>query len=386
MAERIYAGYRLVPREGQDSVTLFVFSARVKDVKMWAGIRSIEKVEKGTQRVLRPTRVNAIKRFLAADPSNCIPNSVLLAFLPGVASFQEVVSEDFTEDNGCGGLLTWGRLRFTYDPDSPEHQKPALIVDGQHRIYGLAAAEPEDAPIIVVALVDADYQEQAFQFIVINNKATRVPSENVKAIIADFDEEALRVRLLRSGVRYGDSSPILIEVDELEESPFRALLDWPRNREGKRLVPLTAIEQSVRYWHTLFPNLQEDADSLLEIFLAVWRAVRARYDTLWGDDNQLMTKVSLNALNEFLADRLKLAWHLGFCELFETSEVEKSATQMIERIPPDFWSTPWGIRIQDNANVRGLIKGDLERVTDNVKLQNRWDSDLSVLQGGNPDS
>jgi hypothetical protein len=70
----------------------------------------------------------------------------------------------------------------------------------------------EDPPILLVALIDASSDEQAFQFVVINNKAAKVPTDNVKAIIATVSENDLRDRLLNAGVNYGDISATLKDI------------------------------------------------------------------------------------------------------------------------------------------------------------------------------
>ena len=73
----------------------------------------------------------------------------------------------------------------------------------------------EDPPILLVALIDASSDEQAFQFVVINNKAAKVPTDNVKAIIATVSENDLRDRLLNAGVNYGDISATLKDITTL---------------------------------------------------------------------------------------------------------------------------------------------------------------------------
>lgn len=158
----------------------------------------------------------------------------------------------------------------------------------------MQALAGENMPVLIVALLDADVQEQAFQFIVINNKAVRVPTDNVKAIIAEIDEKRLSQRLQAAGVRYGEISPILYELNILDASPFKDLLDWDLNRGGTRIVPLTAIEQALRYMRAEFTMLDEDEDSLLDIFCAVWRGIKAAFPGLWAKDNKLMKKVCLN--------------------------------------------------------------------------------------------
>lgn len=384
MVERCYFGCRLVQRVDEDTVAFFVFYARARDIKEWAGIRRVTESSDGIQRVLRPTRRKAITRFLGSKSVNTIPGNILLAFNPDTTQFTSLSQSlsacvpEVNLFNDCEGQLDWGRLVFQFESGLEDQSKPALIVDGQHRLYGISDFEEENLPILVVSLIDAPIQEQAFQFVVINNKAVRVPTDNVRAIIAQIDEEELQERLLKAGVSYGDKSPVLRDINDLPTSPFQNLLNWPYNRDGSQLVPLTAIEQCLRYLQTLFPSLEDDEDSLVELFCAIWRGVRNSYPDLWGRDNKFMKKVNINALNEFVGNRLKFAWEMNLIDIFDSAAVEQQVVNIVKLLPKEFWEEEWSVRIQDNANVRNLIKADLDTLANNSKLRKSWREDLKL--------
>lgn len=59
------------------------------------------------------------------------------------------------------------------------------------------------------------------------------------------------------------------------------------------------IEQSLRYINAQFNFLdkEDDTDSLIEIFYSIWRPVKKAYPELWGKENKLMKKVSIEAIN-----------------------------------------------------------------------------------------
>jgi DGQHR domain-containing protein len=383
--DRQYFGCRVVQRVSVETVPLFTFYARAKDIRKWAGIRRVGESEQGTQRIFRETRIKSITRFLRADEKNTIPNSILLAFEPGQSQFYPLEAESELVKNqqffnGFDNELAWGFLKFSFDTNMPEHEKPALIVDGQHRIYGISNYEEEDLPLLVVSLIEAPLQEQAFQFVVINNKAVRVPPDNVRAIIAKIDEDELQRRLLLAGVGYGKASPLLRDINDLPSSPFKDLLDWPYNTTETKTVPLTAIEQSVRYIKTQFQalNLDDDEASLVEIFCAIWRAIKDNYPNLWGEEGKFMTKVNINALNEFIVERLKFSWEMGYVDIFDAKAIERLVLNIVGLLPKEFWESEWSIRIQDNANVRNLIKSDLNTLANNSRLKNTWNEDLKL--------
>src|SRR5262249_37445077 len=160
------------------------FVALAKDILKWAGIRRVGEQPKGIQRILKGTRVNAVRKFLTVNGTNTIPTSVIVAFSPAIATFTSylnVMSECFKNvdiKNSVGEKLDWGILAFDFSEPVQEHDRPALIVDGQHRLQGMTKVD-EDIPVLVVALLEASLEEQAFQFVVINNKAAKVPTDNV---------------------------------------------------------------------------------------------------------------------------------------------------------------------------------------------------------------
>ena len=393
MEHRKYFGCLVRQRIDSQTVPFFVFHARIKDIRSWTGIRRMEEVAGGTQQVLREARARAITRFLQSDPINTIPNNLLIAFDPGRVQFvaiQEQLASCFPQadpTNGCAEQIAWGFLEFTFDPSLPDHLRPGLVVDGQHRLFGINDFQDEDIPILIVSLVDASVQEQAFQFIVVNSKQVKVPTDNFKAIIADLDLDAqgnaLAQRLLKAGVRYGDLSPVLRDINDLPTSPFYHLLKWPYNRNGTQLIPVSATEQSLRYLRTLFAFLDEDEDSLVALFLSIWRAIKAEYPSLWeSNDSKLLTKVNINALNEFIGERLKMAWEFGLVDIFNPEDVEIQVAGILDRVPAQFWENEWNIRLQDNASVREMIKEDLITISDNYKLRKHWNDDVKLVIAG----
>ena len=58
---------------------------------------------------------------------------------------------------------------------------PALVIDGQHRLFGAAKVE-EDIPFLVCSLVKPEWKEQVFQFTVINDKALGIPKPFITSL------------------------------------------------------------------------------------------------------------------------------------------------------------------------------------------------------------
>ncbi|MBN3875658.1 DGQHR domain-containing protein [Nostoc sp. JL23] len=395
---RCYFGSLVSQRRDEKATRFFVFNAQAKDLKSWLGIRRIKDVQKGAQRILRQARVNAVKKFIGASSINIIPNSILIAFDPNKAIFTPLgqkineyiiqanssLEKNIDILNGCReNQVTWGIIEFSFEQSEQEYLKPALIVDGQHRLYGMSDFNEEDLPITVVSLIDATPQEQAFQFIVVNNKAVRVSTENVKSIVADFNEDELEKRLVLARVKYGDKPLILKFLSDSPTSPFQNLLEWSYNRESTeetQLVPITAIEQAMRYIRKCFTVLENDEDSLIEFFCATWRAVKGNYPELFGKNNQFMRKANINAFNEYITDRLLYFWEMDLLDIFDSDEIAEKVLDIIKRLPKEFWLEDWKLRIQDTPNFREILKNDFKIIITNCKLGKQWSDGLELVQ------
>ena len=152
------------------------------------------------------------------------------------------------------------------------------IIDGQHRILAFDSLENESPKLLACAVLGADALEQALHFVVINNKTKRVPSDLVKAIMAELSPEqrdSLKQRLTRVGITLGNFASALQVLDTDESSPFYQLLDWAINRDGIRRIKPAAIESSLRaIMSDLNGQFDKDVDDSLQILAAIWRGVK----------------------------------------------------------------------------------------------------------------
>jgi DGQHR domain-containing protein len=386
MVARTYFGCKVAQRGIGKSVEFVVFMASAKDVLMWSGIRRVGKHDRGMQRVLKEARTRAIKRFFESNTSNTIPGSALIAFDPGVAVFHSLQENldnctgHVDTHNNINDKIEWGYLAFEFQEGVEDHLKPALIVDGQHRLNGMVEVKNEDLPLPIIALLDANAEEQAFQFVVINSKAVKVPPDNVKAIVASqFNETNLQDRLLKAGVNFGETSAVLKDIDSSENSPFYQMLKWPLNSEDRHIIQLTTIENCLRYIRSQFPVLEEDEDTLKEIFLSIWRTTKLSYPDLWTSNKKFLSKVNINALNEFITDRLSYAWEGDLVDIFDQDQVVSQTKNILSLIPKEFWERDWLFKIQDNTFVRGAIKEDLRTISQNTRARNAWDENLKLV-------
>jgi len=388
MAKREYFGCKVNQRGVGNCVEFVVFIANAKDIMKWAGTRRVGEHNDGTQRILKESRVRQVTRFLDADERNTLPTNVTIAFADGTSQFHPLGSiinamiPQITSDEMLAEKLEWGVLSFEFEEGLPEHQRLALIVDGQHRLNGMAQFERENLPVLVSALIDSSPEEQAFQFVVINNKASKVPTDNVKAIVASqLDETELQRRLLYAGIKYGKIAGILREINDREDSPFRNILDWPLNKESQRMVSLTAIETCLKTIGKRINVLDKNDEAIKEVFLTIWLAASQQFDELWATHDKFMSKINLVALNEYLAEKLAFAWEVDLIDIDQLDQIESHMKMTLAALEADFWVKEWNIKLSYSALVRTLIKSDLHTMAQNSKNpHNKWHSGLELLK------
>lgn len=388
MAKREYFGCKVSQRGVGNCVEFVVFIANAKDIMKWAGTRRVGEHHDGTQRILKESRVRQVTRFLDADERNTLPTNVTIAFADGTSQFHPLGSiinamiPQITSDEVLAEKLEWGVLSFEFEEDVAEHERLALIVDGQHRLNGMAEFESENLPVLVSALIDSSAEEQAFQFVVINNKASKVPTDNVKAIVASqLDETELQRRLLYAGIKYGKIAGILREINDRQDSPFRGILDWPLNPESQRMVTLSGIETCLKTIGKRINVLDKNDEAIKDVFLAIWRTASQRFDELWGTHDKFMSKINLVALNEYLAEKLAFAWEVDLIDIEQLDQIESHMKMTLSALEADFWIKEWSIKLSYSALVRTLIKSDLHTMAQNSKNpHNKWHSGLELLK------
>ena len=358
-----------------------VFVANASEIREWAGIRRVGQDRLGAQRFLKESRTRAIQNFFKKDSGNIIPVSIILAFEKGRATF--VPSENPTV-KAQASHTSWGNLRFTYEDGMSETQRPALIVDGQHRLFAMADME-EDLPMPVIALLDASPVDQAFQFVVINSKASRVKTHNTKNIIAEFNEDELIEKLSKVGINYGNYPAILKQLDTEEDGPFYQLLDWSNGKKDKNKisVDLTTIENCLKFIKRHVPDLlsDEEEEARIEVFRTIWNTVSSNYEFLWKNNDMLMSKVGMQALNEVIVERFSRAYDDEDIDIFDQDDLEAYiSTKVLKKIPEEYWTRDRAIKLQDNSVVKKAIKGDLDKLLSKRRKNNLpWDYELEVI-------
>lgn len=104
--------------------------------------------------------------------------------------------------------------------------RPALVVDGQHRLLGAALVD-EPITLPVVLLPHATWVDQVFQFVLINEAAKKVDTSLLTDIFGNSltptEQEDVRVRLRASKIDV-EGRIAAVVADQDPSSPFRGLV------------------------------------------------------------------------------------------------------------------------------------------------------------------
>lgn len=353
-------------QRGKKAPSIILFHAPVGEVLKWAAPVELGPEGKGPQRAKRPAKIDAIRKFLTSDERNTIPTAVVLAFRSRNAEFAA----------SKGAHI--GTVRVLAKKNS------ASIVDGQHRLDGMFAFDP-NVQVAIVGLLGVDAVEEAFQFLVINNKATKVPTVHVKSLLAKMHSTALARRL--AGAKMALDVAGVRDVDILnldKDSPFFQSVAWPSTTKSKQMIPATALEMSLEYMGSLAVPEYEDRDVRRSVFMAIWRSVRARWPDLWRPKMRLVSKVGIICLTRFTVEKM-VAWadndHIEI-SLGDLDDVEEQTRKILSYMDGEFWTAPWAEKAQggfDTAQGRERVYDAITMMYRNLRRRQPWSADIDIL-------
>lgn len=357
-----YDGLLVYQRPDPAALPLFVFAAPASEILSWSRILETAKVKGAAQRLESPGHIKSIRSYIKAATVNIIPPSVTVALQAG----------SFTLAGGPKhhpGKPMVALVKLTVKPPKTgaDADKPAFVIDGQHRLKAIAEEDPA-MPVVAAAILGASQLERALNFIVINNKAKRVSGDLVRGIVAELqqgDQDLLGARLEAVGLTLGDYPTALGVLGRNPDSPFRDMIDWDINRgpAANRRIKPQALESSLR---EVLANLQApdklDIDEAVELLSAMWRGVAAAWthpDKPWHhEESKIADKAGMVAVTEFLVERLNTKREEGL-DVADPAQVEEYCRVVMSTVLPDFWLAEWNEKGLDTSAGRNLIRQSL---------------------------
>ncbi|WP_348261791.1 DGQHR domain-containing protein [Telmatobacter sp. DSM 110680] len=344
--------------------TFLLFHAPAGEVLQWAAIKRLEEEAGAPQRQTSPAKVKAIRRFLETDERNTIPTSVIITL--------DLTNGEFTEPLAPSSI---GRIRFEWNEGDP---KPGLVIDGQHRLYGIDEFN-HGTQVNLVAITNAGDMEKAFQFLVINNKASKVSQDHIRALALHYDEGALRNRLKTARLNLDPNVGYVGIVNEGEDSPFRGLISWPTTPEENRVVVPSAIEASITYIQQKKVKDFESDDVLLEFFYTIWRRIHERWPELWTAQSRLLSKVGVICMTQYMTDALTSSYDLGRLNISDPEQVGLLVDEILDTQERKFWRVPWTSSSYDTKVGRAIIVQSLTQIARNLRSGSSWFEDVEMV-------
>ena len=368
--KNMYKGLLIRPRENVKCPQYFVFFSSASEVKTWAEAKPIQEFTDGTQRVINPSRVRSITRFLKGDDKNWMPNAVLLSLPKGSFKILSKIDDIYVNAE-----------------ISIKDEDKALIVDGQHRLEG-ACAFNSTLPLLFIALVDASVCEAAFNFIVINNKSSKVTADNVKAIISSHkDEEELGNRLRKSSILNSiqKNASYAHILDDLDSSPFHKMLNWPNNRArgARKVIELTAIETGIRIIRSSIISIKDDDDLIIDIYKEMWLVIMNSFKKSWSDDASIIfNKVVMDALTQFIADRIQYLKESELIDVYDLASINSSVKNILKKIDEKYFSSYDKEKegLKDSPVFRNIISNDFKVMINNKDNSKDWSHGLGLYK------
>ena len=272
------------------------------------------------------------------------------------------------------------QLEFTVDDDVVDADKPGLVIDGQHRLFGMSEFD-ENIPVNVVALLNAGDMETAFQFLVINNKASRVPSDLIRTLALDYQDAELGERLKTARLTLDENLRYVGLMDTDTQSPFAgniALVSHEGDTENRFVSP-SAIENAISSIQR--KNVKElvNDDALCDFFYSIWTPTKERWPELWNAKSKLTHKVSIVAFTMLVAEALISKYDWDELDVTDSAAISRTTGRILETLSKEFWTCDWNIRVSDAKVVRDKIIESLTRMSRNIRADVPWHEDVEIV-------
>lgn len=348
-----------------------LFAAPAGEIERWAAIKRRTETEHGTQRALNQAKLTALSKFLQKDDRNTVPPAITITLRVDDSHLQAVDA---------------ARSLYVITLDVPENvsdnEKPGLIIDGQHRLFGIKARNPTYL-VNVVALLNVSDLETAFQFLVINNKVTPVNPDHIRTLALDYKEDDLAERLKTARLTLHTNLPYVGIMDTDENSPFRGIIGLVSadGQQDQRFVPPAAIENAITIIQKKEVRELKSEDALCEFFYAIWSLLKQNaWTELWNPKSKLMTKVGIVAMTSFVTDALIAKYDFaGDLDVSDPVKVREQVQLILQYQTPDFWKSEWTMKISDALAVREKIIESLTKIYRNMRTDESWKEGVDLV-------
>lgn len=349
----------------QANRTLYSFAIDGKQLPSFATVSRVRRDTEddnalfGYQRAEVLTHIREIRDYLES-PDPILPNSIVVAFDDRV---------DFKPANSrTNGSIRAGVLQVSVDPNQPDEEKPAWIVDGQQRVAAIQEADIPEFPISVVGFKARNERDQRDQFILVNSTKP-LPTGLVYELLPTTNAR-LPERLRRKQF----PAYLLERLNYDVTSPMRGMIRTQTNTEGiiKDNSILRMLENSlsdgILYWYRDPKDDEPEVEIMLAVLHAFWGAVREVFPKAWGlppRKSRLMHGagiVSMGMLMDAIAEGYHRSGPAALSQELFVEELEPVAE--VCRWTTGFWEFSGGARRRWNEVQN--ITGDIQILSDHL--------------------
>lgn len=285
-------------QQGSKSPKVAIFSADAYEIYELATVSRVNEKQEGYQRLVNKRRAFSLTKYVNI-PESVIPTSIVLAVEDDV---NYIKIENFEPMEGHKNQWT-AKLKLRMF----NNKKPCLVIDGQHRLEGIVSSIHTEYPVSVTLLLNADIITQMLHFIIINNKATRIPTSHINELLGSIaklstgQEETLQRLLGQLGVKNISDESFVAELNN-KDKVFASILDFPSN--DLQLVSSASLKDLIKSSRSggFLSYIEDDDYKQLVAFNLMWEGIRKKFEARWekevslGKDfsNQKIKKTALN--------------------------------------------------------------------------------------------
>lgn len=294
-------------KQGANAPQVAIFSANAYDIAELSTVSRVSEEEEGYQRLVNKRRAFALTKYVDI-PESIIPTSIVLAVENNKDSIKIEKLEPINDSyNQWSAIL---KLRVY------QGEKPCLIIDGQHRLEGIINSIHSSYPIPITLLLDADIVTQMLHFIIINNKATRIPTSHINELMGSIsklssgEEKRLQTLLGQLGVKSISDETFVAELNS-EDKIFANILDFPSNK--LKLVSSASLKGLIKSSRAngFLSYIEDDDYKQLIAFNLLWQGIKNKFSKRWDFEKSLGEDFVLKKIKKTELNKNKKLFHSG---------------------------------------------------------------------------
>lgn len=279
--------------------------------------------------------------------------------------------------------------------------RPAMIVDGQHRVFGAYGSDrASEISFTVNAIKDADWVEQVFQFVVLNKLAKPISplflTSLLNTSLTNYEVSDIEGRLENIGIKNTDRK-IMKYLNHDNRSPFFDQITEPGEMAGMNnsgRLPDKGMISLAKRWKSLLSDKKEiqmfqaaiDAKNItqareswkkyetwLPYFYGFWDTLKAKYQaqSVWekADGYFLLYMVTMSVMQDlFIVSKSK-----GDARFKSIEDFKEQVSLFYDEVPAAFFM---GWKRKGNQTPQGVavIKSALEDLRSGTRLKTVQDT------------